>query len=70
MNALVGLEATPAGGVRVLVSSTDIGQGTNTILCQIAAEALGLEYDDVSMAPSRYQHQRPTAGPRWPRARQ
>jgi CO/xanthine dehydrogenase Mo-binding subunit len=50
MNALVGLEATPAGGVRVLVSSTDIGQGTNTILCQIAAEALGLEYDDVSMA--------------------
>ena len=50
MNALVGLEATPAGGVRVLVSSTDIGQGTNTILCQIAAEALGLEYDDVSVA--------------------
>jgi CO/xanthine dehydrogenase Mo-binding subunit len=52
MNALVGLEATPEGGVRVLVSSTDIGQGTNTILSQIAAEALGVEYDDVSMAPA------------------
>ena len=37
--------------LRVLVSSTEFGQGTNTILCQIAAETLGLEYDDVSMAP-------------------
>ncbi|MGB8535609.1 MAG: xanthine dehydrogenase family protein molybdopterin-binding subunit [Acidobacteriaceae bacterium] len=51
LNALVGLEATAAGGIRVLVSSTEFGQGTNTILCQIAAEALGLEYDDVSVAP-------------------
>jgi CO/xanthine dehydrogenase Mo-binding subunit len=51
LNALVGLEATAAGGLRVMVSSTEFGQGTNTILCQIAAETLGLEYDDVSMAP-------------------
>jgi CO/xanthine dehydrogenase Mo-binding subunit len=51
LNALVGLEATAAGGLRVLVSSTEFGQGTNTILCQIAAETLGLEYDDISMAP-------------------
>ena len=51
LNALVGLEAAAAGGVRVLVSSTEFGQGTNTILCQIAAETLGLEYDDVSIAP-------------------
>jgi CO/xanthine dehydrogenase Mo-binding subunit len=51
LNALAGVEATAAGGVRVLVSSTEFGQGTNTILCQIAAETLGLEYDDVSMAP-------------------
>ena len=51
LNALVGVEATAAGGIRVLVSSTEFGQGTNTILCQIAAETLGLEYDDVSMAP-------------------
>jgi CO/xanthine dehydrogenase Mo-binding subunit len=50
LNALVGVEAA-AGGVRVLVSSTEFGQGTNTILCQIAAETLGLEYDDVSIAP-------------------
>ncbi|HET6215638.1 MAG TPA: molybdopterin cofactor-binding domain-containing protein, partial [Acidobacteriaceae bacterium] len=51
LNALVGLEATAAGGLRVLVSSTEFGQGTNTILCQIAAETLGLEYDDISIAP-------------------
>jgi CO/xanthine dehydrogenase Mo-binding subunit len=51
LNALAGVEATAAGGIRVLVSSTEFGQGTNTILCQIAAETLGLEYDDVSMAP-------------------
>jgi len=51
LNALVGLEATAAGGLRVLVSSTEFGQGTNTILCQIAAETLGLAYEDVSMAP-------------------
>jgi CO/xanthine dehydrogenase Mo-binding subunit len=51
LNAVVGLEATAAGGLRVMVSSTEFGQGTNTILCQIAAETLGLEYDDVSMAP-------------------
>jgi CO/xanthine dehydrogenase Mo-binding subunit len=51
LNSLVGLEATAAGGLRVLVSSTEFGQGTNTILCQIAAETLGLEYNDVSIAP-------------------
>ena len=32
---------------RVLVSSTEFGQGTNTILCQVAADTLGVSYDDV-----------------------
>ena len=32
-------------------SNTEFGQGTNTILTQIAAEALGIDYDDVIMAP-------------------
>jgi CO/xanthine dehydrogenase Mo-binding subunit len=36
--------------VRVLVSSAEFGQGTNTVLCQIAAEALGLPYEDVAIA--------------------
>jgi CO/xanthine dehydrogenase Mo-binding subunit len=48
--SVVGVEATPRGRVRILTASTEIGQGTNTILCQIAAEALGLDYDQVEMA--------------------
>jgi CO/xanthine dehydrogenase Mo-binding subunit len=51
LKSVVGVEATPQGEIRILVSSTEFGQGTNTILCQIAAETLGLEYDDVNMAP-------------------
>ena len=50
LNSLVGLEATPEGHVRVLVSSSEFGQGTNTILAQIAAEALGADYHSVDIA--------------------
>ncbi len=50
LNSLVGLEGTAEGRVRVLVSSSEFGQGTNTILAQIAAEALKAEYDDVEVA--------------------
>lgn len=51
LNAHVGVEVTADGVVRVLVSSTEFGQGTNTILCQIAAETLSLGYEDVQIAP-------------------
>ena len=51
LNSLAGLDVTPEGKVRVLVASTEFGQGTNTILTQIAAEAIGIDYDDVIMAP-------------------
>ena len=50
LNSLVGAEAGADGTVRVLVSSAEFGQGTNTVLCQIAAEALGLPYENVSIA--------------------
>src|SRR6202023_2287973 len=50
LNSVVGVEGCADGGVRVLVSSTEFGQGTNTVLSQIAAEALGLPYEQVSMA--------------------
>jgi CO/xanthine dehydrogenase Mo-binding subunit len=49
--SVVGVEATPEGRVRILAASTEIGQGTNTILCQIAAETLGLDCDRVEFAP-------------------
>jgi len=50
LNSLVGVEAGADGSVRVLVSSAEFGQGTNTVLCQIAAEALGLPYENVVIA--------------------
>src|SRR3989440_5999975 len=50
LNSLVGVEAHADGNVRVLVSSAEFGQGTNTVLCQIAAEALGLPYESVAIA--------------------
>ena len=50
LSSVVGVEALDDGKVRVLVSSAEFGQGTNTILCQIAADTLGLPYDDVTIA--------------------
>ncbi len=47
---LHGAGFTGSGNVRVLVSSAEFGQGTNTVLCQIAAEALGLPYESVAIA--------------------
>jgi len=47
--SVVGAEATPEGRVRILAASTEIGQGTNTIFAQIAAEALGLDYDVIEV---------------------
>jgi CO/xanthine dehydrogenase Mo-binding subunit len=62
LSSVVGVEGRPDGGVRVLVSSTEFGQGTNTVLCQIAAEALGLPYEDVSIAQPDTQAV-PNSGP-------
>jgi CO/xanthine dehydrogenase Mo-binding subunit len=47
--SVVGVEGSADGSVRVLVSSTEFGQGTNTVLCQIAAEALDLPYENVQI---------------------
>src|SRR6195256_228900 len=62
--SVVGVEgcADGNGTVRVLVSSTEFGQGTNTVLCQIAAEALGLPYEDVGIAQPD-TNQVPNSGP-------
>jgi CO/xanthine dehydrogenase Mo-binding subunit len=47
--SVVTVEGTPEGAVRVLSASTEIGQGTNTVFSQIAADALGLEVDDIDV---------------------
>jgi CO/xanthine dehydrogenase Mo-binding subunit len=50
LGSVVGVEGCADGSVRVLVSSTEFGQGTNTVLCQIAGETLGIPYEEVSIA--------------------
>jgi CO/xanthine dehydrogenase Mo-binding subunit len=60
--SVVGVEGCADGTVRVLVSSTEFGQGTNTVLCQIAAEALDLPYDCVAIAQAD-TNQVPNSGP-------
>jgi CO/xanthine dehydrogenase Mo-binding subunit len=62
LGSIVGLEAGRDGTLRILVSSTEFGQGTNTVLCQIVAEALGLRYEDVSIAQPD-THEVPNSGP-------
>jgi CO/xanthine dehydrogenase Mo-binding subunit len=62
LGSIVGVEACENGSLRILVSSTEFGQGTNTVLCQIAAESLGLRYEDVSIAQPD-THEVPNSGP-------
>src|SRR6202041_2967611 len=60
--SVVGIEGCADGSVRLLVSSTEFGQGTNTVLCQIAAEALNLPYDDIHITQPD-TNQVPNSGP-------
>jgi len=62
LSSVVGVEANKDGTVRVLVSSAEFGQGTKTVLCQMAAEALGLGYEDVRIAQPDTQKV-PNSGP-------
>jgi CO/xanthine dehydrogenase Mo-binding subunit len=50
LNSLVEIEVTPEGRPCILVSSTEFGQGTNTVLCQVAAQTLRIPYEDVLIA--------------------
>jgi CO/xanthine dehydrogenase Mo-binding subunit len=60
--SVVGVAGRADGTIRVLVSSTEFGQGTKTVLCQIAADALGLPYDSVGIAEADTQEV-PNSGP-------
>ena len=60
--SVVGVEGCADGKIRVLVSSTEFGQGTKTVLSQIAAETLALPYEGVELAQADTQ-QVPNSGP-------
>jgi CO/xanthine dehydrogenase Mo-binding subunit len=49
LSSIVTVEASRDGQFRVLAASTEIGQGTNTIFSQIAADALGVECDRIEV---------------------
>ncbi|HEX5465887.1 MAG TPA: xanthine dehydrogenase family protein molybdopterin-binding subunit [Candidatus Limnocylindrales bacterium] len=49
--SVASVELTEDGVVRVLVASTEMGQGTKTILPQVVAQELGLPVEAVEMAP-------------------
>ncbi|MDP3910424.1 MAG: xanthine dehydrogenase family protein molybdopterin-binding subunit [Gemmatimonadales bacterium] len=51
LGGTVAVEALPDGTFRILTASTEIGQGTKTIFCQLAADALGVPIDRVTLAP-------------------
>ena len=50
LNSLVHVDITEDGRPKILVSSTEFGQGTSTILCQVAAQALSLPYEEILIA--------------------
>ncbi len=50
LNSLVYLDVREDGRPEILVSSTEFGQGTNTILSQVAAQTLNLPYESIVVA--------------------
>lgn len=52
LNSEVRIEVNPTSLCpEIFTAATEFGQGTNTILAQIAAEALRLPYDDIAVHP-------------------
>ena len=51
LQGTIGFEALADGTFRILTASTEIGQGTKTIFCQLAADALGVGLDRVVVGP-------------------
>jgi CO/xanthine dehydrogenase Mo-binding subunit len=49
--SVASLELSPEGEIRILTASTEMGQGTKTIFPQLVANALGVPYEAVELAP-------------------
>jgi len=62
IGSVVSVETTAQGKVKVLASSTEIGQGTNTIFSQIAAEAIGIGVETIEVVQPDTS-QVPNSGP-------
>ena len=62
LQSVVTLQAERDGSVTVLSSMTEMGQGTNTILAQIAADALEIDYPRINVPRPDTAHV-PNSGP-------
>jgi CO/xanthine dehydrogenase Mo-binding subunit len=62
LQSVVELEAAEDGRVKVLTSMTEMGQGTTTILSQIAAESLGIPISCIDIVRPDTAHV-PNSGP-------
>ncbi len=49
--SVASVELTDAGRIRVLAASTEMGQGTRTIFPQLVSGTLGIDPDEVDVAP-------------------
>ena len=49
--SVASVELTSDGRIRILTASTEMGQGTKTIFPQLVADALGVEFGEVEIAP-------------------
>jgi CO/xanthine dehydrogenase Mo-binding subunit len=45
----VRIEVKPSGGIEVITGVASIGQGVETVIAQICADALGVDYRDISV---------------------
>ncbi|MGE5815233.1 MAG: xanthine dehydrogenase family protein molybdopterin-binding subunit [Acidobacteriota bacterium] len=50
LSSVVEVEATRDGKICVLTANVEMGQGTNTVFAQIAAQALGISPEDIEVA--------------------
>lgn len=51
LQGTIAMEALADGTFRILTASTEIGQGTKTIFCQLAADALDVPLERVALGP-------------------
>ena len=62
LGSIASVEIDSSGRIRALAGTTEMGQGSRTVLAQLVAEALGVDPDEVDMAPQDTS-QVPDSGP-------
>jgi 4-hydroxybenzoyl-CoA reductase subunit alpha len=56
------IKASEGGGISILTGASDIGQGSDSVICQIVAEALGLPLEDICITSADTQLTPPDTG--------